>query len=321
MYFTFKGKSSEDMNIRIIDFSPPGKAEEVTETISIPGRSKDLIKITGRHKNHSSNLKFAVFGRKSYRAVLDWLSGSGRLIFSSEPDKYYNVYMTGAVAESRISDDVSELSVSVVFEPFAYSVSNPEIAFTASYTSIPNNGTEYSEPVIKLKISAESAPILKGDVNFDGTIDATDASLVMSEYTNIATGGTPTFTDAQREAADMDGDGFVDMWDAGKIMEIYANNQTSGNSTSSAPIEKQVQIVTNGETLTIGLPGAVVRSSLEVTIDSENNVIYYTDASGKKINILQHSSGDFPLLHTGKNYIKYIGNIDLAEITVNERWK
>lgn len=321
MYFTFKGKSSESMGIKIIDFSPPGKAEEVTENISIPGRIKDLIKSTGRYKNHNSKLKFAVFGTRTYRTVLDWLSGSGRLIFSGEPNKYYNVYMNGAVSESRICDDVIELTVNVVFEPFAYAVSNPELVFTTSYTEIPNNGTEYAEPVIKLKIRAESAPILKGDVNFDGVIDATDASLVRAEYANISAGGTPTFTDAQREAADMDGDGIVDSWDAGKIMEIYVNNQTSGNSTSSTPIEKQVQIVTNGETLTIGLPSAVVRSGLEVTIDSENNVIYYTDAGGKKVNILQLSSGDFPLLHTGKNYIKYIGNIDLAEITVNERWK
>lgn len=308
------------MGIKIIDFSPPGKAEEVKESITIPGRLTDLTKITGRYKDHKSALKFAVFGAKTHRDILDWLSGSGRLIFSSEPDKYYNAYMTDAVSASRICDDVTEFSINVMFKPFAYSVLNPEINFSTTYTEIQNNGTEYAEPVIKLKIRTEEAPILKGDVNFDGVVDASDAALVSNEYANIAAGGTPTFTDAQREAADMDGDGVVDAWDAGKILEIYANNQT-GNGTSSTPIEKQVQIITNGETLTLGLPGAVVRSGFEVTIDSENNVIYYTNANGQKINILQHSIGDFPLLHTGKNYIKYAGNVDSAKITVNERWK
>ena len=57
------------------------------------------------------------------------------------------------------------------------------------------------------------------------------------------------------------------------------------------------------------------------TADSANRVLYYTNADGKKVNILQLSSGRFPLLlHTGTNYAKYNGDVTNVNITVNERW-
>lgn len=61
-----------------------------------------------------------------------------------------------------------------------------------------------------------------GDVNGDGTVDATDASSVLAAYASISSGqGSPLYS-YQESAADLNGDGFVDAVDASMILSYYA---------------------------------------------------------------------------------------------------
>ena len=71
--------------------------------------------------------------------------------------------------------------------------------------------------------SAESGCEL-GDVNCDGTIDASDASLVLQAYSTLSTGGT---TDINIELADFNDDNIVDASDASLILRKYAELSTS----------------------------------------------------------------------------------------------
>ena len=165
MYFTYNGVSSESMKIKIIEFSPPGKSEEEIEGISVPGRATEITNRLGRYKNIKKTAKFALFERSMYRSVLGWLSGEGKLIFSDESDKYYNVYMTGAAETERICNSVLEFEIKIIFEPFAHSLNSEPINIGTSYTSVDNNGSIYSEPVITFAVTPSAAPILMGDVN------------------------------------------------------------------------------------------------------------------------------------------------------------
>lgn len=61
-----------------------------------------------------------------------------------------------------------------------------------------------------------------GDVNADGSVDASDASLVLAEYAKIQTGGTAEFTDSETKSADVNNDTVVDASDASKILAYYA---------------------------------------------------------------------------------------------------
>ena len=61
-----------------------------------------------------------------------------------------------------------------------------------------------------------------GDVNSDGKVDSSDASLVLEEYAVIQTGGAGAFTENQKKAADVNKDGKTDSSDASKILEYYA---------------------------------------------------------------------------------------------------
>lgn len=67
-----------------------------------------------------------------------------------------------------------------------------------------------------------------GDVNGDGYFDAVDASLVLSEYARLSTGGDFSFSQEQITAADVDKNGKIDASDASKILMYYSYLSTGG---------------------------------------------------------------------------------------------
>lgn len=68
---------------------------------------------------------------------------------------------------------------------------------------------------------------LRGDVNFDGVVDASDASAVIHHYASCSMGVYDGFTDIQKRAADMNCDGIVNASDASDIL-IYYSKISSG---------------------------------------------------------------------------------------------
>lgn len=67
-----------------------------------------------------------------------------------------------------------------------------------------------------------------GDANFDGNVDAIDASLVLTAYANIATGKDSGFTDIQKLAIDVNKDSEINALDASSILGYYAYTATGG---------------------------------------------------------------------------------------------
>lgn len=76
-----------------------------------------------------------------------------------------------------------------------------------------------------------------GDIDGNGNIDATDASLILAEYSVLSTSGTGTFTEAMNKSADVNGDGMIDAVDASIILVYYAYTSTGGTDT----IEKYLE--------------------------------------------------------------------------------
>ena len=84
-----------------------------------------------------------------------------------------------------------------------------------------------------------SAPAVSlGDINGNGSIDSSDATLVLSDYAVIATGGKSTFTAEQAKAADINNDGKCDSIDASLILAYYAHTSTGGTGTIEEYISK-----------------------------------------------------------------------------------
>lgn len=84
------------------------------------------------------------------------------------------------------------------------------------------------------KYSAAFMPIEDfslGDANFDGEVNALDASLVLTEYASASTGNASAFYEYQKFIADTDSDGNINSLDASYILGYYAYTATGGTET------------------------------------------------------------------------------------------
>lgn len=70
-----------------------------------------------------------------------------------------------------------------------------------------------------------------GDITGDRYINAVDASIILSEYANIATGTDTTLSDKQQNVADVDSNGSIDAVDASKVLSYYAFTSTGGSDS------------------------------------------------------------------------------------------
>lgn len=94
-YFIFNGVRSDDMKIYIEHLPPIIKPPERYEIIRVDGNSDIGIRELGYdiyEKTVSIGLKEA-----DIEQVMNWLRGKGKLIFSNELDKYYDVYIPAQI--------------------------------------------------------------------------------------------------------------------------------------------------------------------------------------------------------------------------------
>lgn len=101
--FTFRGKHSSQFGIHTVDQSrvilPPRREGR----IAIPGRSGYYDGVSGDVYDERQEAVLCAFACPKGRSVPElcreiayWLSGSGRLSYDKEPDKYYTARLSGA---------------------------------------------------------------------------------------------------------------------------------------------------------------------------------------------------------------------------------
>ena len=76
--------------------------------------------------------------------------------------------------------------------------------------------------------SNQSENVSEGDVDMDGTVDASDASQILEEFAAVVNGGQSTFTDGQNKLADVNGDKTVDSSDASLVLAYYSYVMNGG---------------------------------------------------------------------------------------------
>lgn len=164
MNITFKGKSPEEYGLKITSITPPVRAGNETETQTIPGRAEPLNRELPEYANTKIEIEFLVTDISKIRAAFAWLKGRGKLIYSSEPDKYYSVISNDVIDTSYISEELRGFTVKLICAPFAYAVTNTSVTFTDLITTnavtetavtLANNGSIYSEPLYKIKFNGK----------------------------------------------------------------------------------------------------------------------------------------------------------------------
>ncbi len=87
------------------------------------------------------------------------------------------------------------------------------------------------ENKIPIKPSLPELKITKGDFDLNNSVDASDASAVLAEYSAVQTGAEPSVGNLLLVAADVNEDGKLDSSDASMILEYYAAVSTGENPT------------------------------------------------------------------------------------------
>ncbi len=85
------------------------------------------------------------------------------------------------------------------------------------------------------------------------------------------------------------------------------------------PQTEKTIITVNGADFIVNTPDNCSYESV-VTINCEEEVVYFTRPEGTRHMCLQYTENDFPLLHTGDNYIRYTGAVSDMTINVKERY-
>ncbi len=238
-YFIFNGISSDDLGL-IIRRTPfrPTWAEE-TEAVTIPGRACELRQRTGIYANSEISIDCVVSDTSKLGMIYSVLRGSGRLILSTDPDKYMTAICTLPIPQG-VTLTMAEMPVSFECLPFAYAT-NEEPVTVQSSDIITNSGTVYAEPVITFRVNSGNNTI---------ALTIGDITLKLDSMTMIGAGNENV-----------------------------------------------------------------------VTIDCSRKLIYYTNSSGIKYNIIDQLNGVFPTLAPGENKISFAdAEIYDVNILINTRW-
>lgn len=100
------------------------------------------------------------------------------------------------------------------------------------WTYVPIIETDYLDS-ITINYSSDGFPKLEmGDIDESGVINASDASIILSEYASISSGESSSFTSDEFVSADVDGNAVVNSTDASIILGYYAYLSSTENAIS-----------------------------------------------------------------------------------------
>ena len=71
-----------------------------------------------------------------------------------------------------------------------------------------------------------------GDVDLNGFVNSSDATLILSDYSSVSTGGDNIIPDRLRGSADINGDNKIDSSDATSVLVYYSYLSTGGTENS-----------------------------------------------------------------------------------------
>ena len=190
MYITYNGITNTDVGAELVEIDIPARAERENETITIPGRVSPLLRIYPQRDAYSITVTLRILYKEDLSTVYNWLSGSGRLVFSDTPDRYYNVSACARISSKRIgaANTIREVKIKLTCSPFAYAIANDPVELTSSPAQLQTVGTMYSEPLIELTGAGDVSLTVNGvtleikDVSGTVFIDVHTCQVYKLEY-------------------------------------------------------------------------------------------------------------------------------------------
>lgn len=185
----------------LIMFTSPEVTDEIYYDSNLQGGKSYSFDIEGRDNTESDY--------RNYKVSIEITGGE------------YNITSSAFVDEITVPDvnDNPDSYVEYVYN------------FTIDGEKSDNEWDIVSQKGNEKNIAVHLNSITMGDVNGNGIVDATDASLVLAEYSLLSTGDDSAFNSRQNLQADVNHDDIINANDASKILEYYSKNSTGGNAS------------------------------------------------------------------------------------------
>ena len=187
---TFKDIVSSDIGIMINHVVVPPSSVEDYQMISIPGRLEPLRSDLKTRQPIMITVEATIVEDNMLRQIYSTYQGAGRLIISTESDKYYNA-SAQVITPDNIARYMNKITLGFECQPFAYAVSNDpvELEISGSAASIEIGGGYYCQPIYQITGSGDITLRVNGAspltlYNVDGYV-AVDTALMMCHKNGV----------------------------------------------------------------------------------------------------------------------------------------
>lgn len=120
-WFSFKGIRSDSADVSCILEKIPltFRSEKITQIIEMP-TGEPIVFEPGGYKQQvmTINIGLKDISPAHIRNINNWLTGSGRLTFSNEPDKHYMAICNTALTGTRMVEQLGKMPVQFTLLPF-----------------------------------------------------------------------------------------------------------------------------------------------------------------------------------------------------------
>lgn len=201
-WFVWKKMRSDAMGLWVSELPSIIRPEETNKKIEIPGRAGSLVLKEGEdvYKSYLKECKVVCKRNMDLQNVLNWLRGSGDVIFGNEPNKAYTASILSEVRFEKVSNNLVQAIIPFYVEPFKHSLypDSDKIIITDTSADIYNPGDVASKPKVKITGSGNKSIVIAGQL-MTFTLGETsvtiivdcDAQLITSPGVGLWTG---TFT-------------------------------------------------------------------------------------------------------------------------------
>ena len=192
-YIILNGNNSNDIEGLLISELPPiTKPKQRTQIEEIDGRDGDIVTNLG-YSAYTKQISIGLYGDFDINDVVSYFDSEGKVVFSNEPDKYYNYTIIEQINYERLIR-FKKATVKMHVQPFKYSTVEGTRTFNITSEeeiTINNNGNYASKPVItiegsgtiNLSVNDEQVLVIELDANGDTIVIDTNNMEAYNENT------------------------------------------------------------------------------------------------------------------------------------------
>ena len=191
-YIVLNGKDSRSIKGLIISKLPPISKPLLRTLIEeVDGRDGDLVTPLG-YSAYDKTLEIGLSYGYDIDDIISFFDGSGKVVFGSEPDKYYKYAIYAQIDYEKM---IRFRTASVTFhvQPFKYSDSETEKGFTlnpnlwSGSIEVRNNGNYLSRPKITIIGAGNIELLINGSKILDISLADTGETIVIDALEMNAT--------------------------------------------------------------------------------------------------------------------------------------